>query len=197
MDHTSYSEVRQYRRCPKAHDYKYHQRLKRKKKKIGLFKGSILHEMVHAFVESKRRKDYDGPDAWAVLAKYEAEFKDYFREEREEHGDIVGDCGTIFRNYIKHYKNDPLKYEESEISIETPISNGLMLRGVLDKVAVDEDKRRWIVDHKFVKSIPTVEDLMNEIQLLIYVWAWNQVHKDRPIDGIIWDFVRTKTPAIP
>jgi len=197
MSRTSYSEVRLHRRCPKAHDYKYGQHLVRKKKKIGLFKGTILHDMLHSHIMAKLDPSEDNPDAWETLEKYADQFKDYFREEREEHGDIIGDCETIFQNYLKFYKKDPIKYEESECFVETELADDLNLIGYLDKVGVDQDKRRWIMDHKFVKSIPTIEDLMTEIQMLIYVWAWNRMHPDRPIDGIIWDFVRTKVPSTP
>jgi hypothetical protein len=196
MPETSYSEVKLYRKCPKAHDYRYYQRLQRKRKPLGLMRGSILHDMLDAqYKVSKGQKNTLTPDG--ILEQYAEEHKDYFAEELEEYGDIIGDCRTIFNNYQTHYENDPLTYEESEAFVATDLAADLRLIGYLDKVAVDQNGRRWIVDHKFMKSIPSENELMVEIQLLIYVWAWNRWNPDKPIDGVCWDFIRAKTPTVP
>jgi hypothetical protein len=119
MQTISYTEVNSYRRCPKSWEYKYKQGLKRKRKGIRLLRGSILHEMLDAYVERKiHGLKYEGPDPWDVLEGYAEEYGSYFEEEKELHGDIVGDCGKIFEGYLRKYRRDPLKYEESELGIE-------------------------------------------------------------------------------
>ena len=62
MEHISFSEVSSYRRCPKAWEYRYLQRLKRKFKGVRLLRGEILHEMLNAFVNQKIIKGYNGND---------------------------------------------------------------------------------------------------------------------------------------
>ena len=95
-EHISFSEVNSYRRCQKAWQYRYSQKIKRRFKGVRLLKGEILHEMLNAYVFAKMDHDYEGPDPWDVLATYEEEFATYFEEERDMHGDVIGDCGKIF-----------------------------------------------------------------------------------------------------
>lgn len=197
MAQVSFSEVSAYRRCPKAWEYKYRQRIKRRYKGIRLLRGEILHEMLNAYVSMKMTKGYKGDDPWDVLAVYEQEYANYFEEERELHGDIVGDCGKIFEGYLRKWKGDPLVYEGSEVEVTfTIFGDSVNFIGIIDKIAVDQQERRWIMDHKFVKSIPTAEDRFSDLQLLLYVWAWNKV-SDQPIDGVCWDYARAKAPTEP
>ena len=204
MQTVSFSEVTSYRRCPKAWEYKYKQGLKRKLKHVRLFRGEILHEMLNAYILRKiHGNKYDGADPWDTLEGYAEEFANYFEAEKEEHGDIIGDCGKIFEGYLRKYRRDPLRYEESEIMVEVDLSNlgtgalPVTVVGVIDKVARDEQKRRWIMDHKFVKSIPTADDRFSELQLLIYVWLYGMVNPTDKIDGVCWDYGKAKAPTEP
>lgn len=195
----SYSEVSLYRRCPKAWEYRYKRGLKRHRKFVHLFRGEILHEMLNAHIKMKMSKGrYTGGDAWDVLAGYEEKFASYFQEEKEYYGDVPGDCGKIFEGYLRKWRKDPLKYEASEEPVFFDLPGKLpRFIGYLDKVALDAEGRRWIVDHKFVSSIPTAEDRFSELQLLLYVWAWNHTHPDKPVDGVCWDYARSKAPREP
>ena len=197
MSTISYSEVSSFRRCQKAWEYRYKTGLKRQRKGIRLFKGEILHEMLNAYVNAKLVKGFIGDDPWDVLAGYEEKFKVYFEEEKERFGDIIGDCGAIFEGYLRKYRHDPLKYETSEAELYFDITGNLRFAGFIDKVAVDAQGRRWIVDHKFVQNIPSGEDRFSELQLLLYVWAWGNKYPDIPIDGVLWDYSRSKAPAKP
>ena len=181
----------------KAHDYKYHQRLKPKKKGIPLIMGSILHEMLNAYIMGRMVKNYKGKDAGQILDDYEEKYMDLFEEQRDENRDIIGDCERIFQGYLRRWKNDPLTYEGSEEFVATDLADGIRFIGYLDKVATDAQGRRWIVDHKFVRSMPGEEGVYHELQLLMYFWAWERWRPDSPIDGIIWDYARTKAPTEP
>ncbi len=194
----SYSEVSSFRRCQKAWEFRYKQGLKRQRKHMRLFKGEILHEMLNAYVNAKLVKGFIGDDPWDVLAGYAEKFKDYFEEEKEHYGDIIADCGEIFEGYLRRYRHDVLRYEKSEVPVYFDIS-GLKLRfaGFIDKIAVDAQDRRWIVDHKFMQSIPTAEDRFSELQLLLYVWGLGQSNPEIEIDGVLWDYARSKAPTKP
>jgi RecB family exonuclease len=197
MPTVSYSEVSSFRRCQKAWEYNYKTGLKRQRKGIRLFKGEILHEMLNAYINAKLVKGFIGKDPWDVLAGYAEKFKDYFEEEKERYGDIIGDCGVIFEGYLRKYRHDPLRYEKSEAPVYFDITGNLRFAGFIDKIAVDAQDRRWIVDHKFLSSIPTGEDRFSELQLLLYVWAWGKANPDIPIDGVLWDYARSKAPTKP
>ncbi len=197
MTTISYSEVDTYRRCQKRWEYRYKKKIKRVRKFARMFKGTILHEMLNALIKHRMNKKYVGPDPWDVLAEYETKYATYFEEEKDEHGDIPGDCGKIFEGYMRKWRKDPLTYEGSEVSVYFDISDKLRFVGFIDKIAVDKQKRRWITDHKFVATIPTANDRFSELQLLLYVWAWNKTHKDQPLDGVLWDYARSKAPTEP
>jgi RecB family exonuclease len=197
MPAVSYSEVKKFRHCMKAHHYRYTERLARKKKGAPLLRGSILHEMLDSYVQHKILAGYTGPDPWAVLEKYEEEYGSLLIEEQEHYGNLIEDCSTIFENYLRYYRKDPLKYEASEEFVATDLAQDLRYIGYIDKVAVDKEGRRWLVDHKFVRTIPSMEDQFHEIQLLIYVWAYRRWNPSKPIDGIMYDYCRTKTPTVP
>jgi len=196
---TSFSQVDKFRRCQQAWAYKYRDGLKRKRKFVRMFKGSILHDMLDAHIRMRMTKGKSTKgDAWDVLAKYEEEYTTYFEEEREAGGDIIGDCGRIFEGYLRMYRKDPLRYEASEVNVYFDLPGKLpRFTGFIDKVAVDQQDRRWLMDHKFVATIPTAEDRFSELQLLLYVWAWNETHPDEPLDGVCWDYARSKAPRVP
>jgi len=204
MEQISFSEVNAYRRCPKAWEYRYKERIKRKFKGVRLLRGEILHEMLNAYINSKiHGLKYEGEDPWDVLEIYADEYSAYFEEEKDLHGDIIGDCGKIFEGYLRKYRKDPLKYVETELKVELDLSKlgsgGIPVKfiGFIDKVAVDPQKRRWIMDHKFVKSIPTADDRFSELQLLLYVWAYGMQNPKEKIDGVCWDYGKAKAPTMP
>lgn len=197
MPTISHTEIDTYRRCNKRWEYRYQQGLKRKRKGIRLLRGEILHEMLNAYIRSKMVKKSKGKDPWDVLEEYAEKFKDYFAEEKEHYGDIPGDCAIIFEGYLRKWRRDPLKYEASEKSVFFDIASDLRFIGFIDKVATDAEGRRWIMDHKFVQNIPTAEDRFSELQLLLYVWAWSLAYPDVEIDGVCWDYARSKAPTKP
>lgn len=204
MEQISFSEVSAYRRCPKAWEYRYKERIKRKFKGMRLLRGEILHEMLNAYINTKiHGLKYEGEDPWDVLEVYAEKYAAYFEEERDLHGDIIGDCGQIFEGYLRKYRRDTLRYEETELKVELDLSKlgsgatNVKFIGFIDKVAVDQQKRRWIMDHKFVKSIPNADDRFSELQLLLYVWAYGMQNPKKKIDGVCWDYGKAKAPTTP
>lgn len=204
LERVSFSEVNSYRRCPKAWEYRYKQRIKRKFKGVRLLRGEILHEMLNAYASYKiDGDDYTGPDAWDVLESYNETYSSYFEEEKELHGDIIGDCGKIFEGYLRKYRKDPLIYEASELEIRVDLRQlgigaiQVEFVGVIDKVARDPQDRRWLIDHKFLKTIPTADDRFSELQLLLYVWLYGMANPKEQLDGVCWDYARAKAPTEP
>jgi hypothetical protein len=189
MPEASYSRVKTWRRCHRMYHYKYHERLARKKPKAPLLKGSILHEMLDA------RAIKQNPIA--ILNKYAAQYKSLFIEEREMYGDLIEDLRRIYGGYDRLYADDGLTVLASEEFVATDILDGLRFIGYIDKRVVDKNNRVWIMDHKTGRNIPGVDSRYADLQLLLYVWAYNRDHKHDRISGVIWDYVRTKPPTIP
>ena len=196
MPSTSQSEINLFRKCMKAHHLRYVENLERKRPIVPMLVGKILHEMLHNHVMAKKVSTFK-KDAWDALDKYAEEYKKFFEEEREEYGDIIGNCERLFESYISTYRNDDLTYEDSEIFVATDLAEDLRFIGYIDKIAVDKHNRRWIMDHKFMKNIPDAEARFHELQMIYYIWAWNRWKPDQVVDGICWDYVRTTPPTEP
>lgn len=193
----SHTEVTAFRRCQMSWHYRYREGIKRNFRGVRLAKGTILHEMLNAYIAKKINRKHVGPDPWDVLEQYSVEYATYFAAEKEEYGDVIGDCGKIFEGYLRKYRKDTLRYEHSEVDCYFDLPGSQRFAGFIDKIAVDPEGRRWIMDHKFVERIPTESDLFLELQLLLYVWALDKSKPDLKVDGIIWDYCRSKAPRDP
>lgn len=186
----SHSRIKTFRRCSKKHDYKYNEGLRTKKKAAPLFRGTILHEMIDARVKGK--------DPFAISRRYAKEYRQLLREEREMYGEtFIEDIDRIFEGYKRAYPKDHLlKVEHSEKEIEVELTKGITLKAIIDKIVWD-GQRRWLMEHKSHRTIPDEEKRFSDLQTVIYTWAWNEEHADEPIEGVMWDYLRTKPPTIP
>jgi hypothetical protein len=192
----SHSRLKTFRRCFKKHDFKYNQGLRKKRKAAPLWRGSLIHEMIDARVfnlinpHSKTKKD-----PYAVTRKAAKEFRQLLREEVEEYGEtFIEDIDRVFRGYERTYADEKLVYVESEVERRIELLNGVEFIYIIDKIAEDKN-RRWLMDHKTAKSIPGEEGRFSDLQLVFYTWA--EAERGEPVDGIIWDYIRTKAPSIP
>lgn len=186
----SQSQIKTMRRCHKKHDYKHNQHLAKKVRAAPLFRGTILHEMIQAKCLGK--------DPYAVSRDYAKKYRQLFREQREEYGEtFMEDIDRVFAGWERATAADGLKYEIIEEKGSTNLPNGLEIAFIVDAIAIDKNKRRWLIDRKTHKVIPDDKARASDIQLVLYYWAWNKEHPKKPIDGIMWDYLRTKPPTIP
>lgn len=185
----SISKIRLARRCMKAFDYKYNQKLSRKRKAVPLLKGSILHDFLNA-----RAK---GASIGEVTSKYNEQYRRLFQEERELYGTIVDDMLRVYEAYCRHYDEETWKYLASEHEVEYEIADGIVFVGYIDKVIIDKQDRRFSVDHKTSRSLPNEETQFSDLQQLMYVYVYNKLNPKKLLDGVIWDYLRSKPPTIP
>lgn len=186
----SQSQIKTMRRCGRKHHYKYVQGLSRKIRAQPLLRGTILHEMIEAGVT--------GNDPMKVYRESKKKYEKLFREQREEYGEtFMEDLLRVFQGWARATHQDKLKYEFIEKKGEVELPNGLGFKYIVDAIAVDENKRRWLIDRKTHKSIPDEKKRAADVQTVLYYWAWNLEHPKQPVDGVMWDYLRTKPPAIP
>lgn len=178
------------RDCWRKYHYRYEEQIGKKAPPLPLIRGTILHEMIDA-------RALGNVDPMEVLRKYEKAYKKLFNAEKEIYGDIIGECDRIFKAYSRHYADEEYTYERSEEPAFTDLTNEIRYAGTIDKIAVDKHGRRWIMDHKSHKHFPDEGQRMSDIQLVLYVWAWNRWNPEHKVSGIIWDYIKTKPPGIP
>lgn len=185
----SFSRLRAWRRCHRLYHYKYERGLEPKRKKVTLLRGSIIHEMLDAHAQGK--------NPMTVIKRFRKEYGPLVESDPDHYGDLFGECRDIFVRYLDRWAEDGLEVEETEYEVSFTLTPELTFRGIIDKILVDEDGNRWLTDHKTHKVFPDEDARYSDLQLLLYVYAWNRQHPDQPLTGILWDYLRTKPPAIP
>jgi PD-(D/E)XK nuclease superfamily len=187
---TGFSKVNAWRSCNKRYDFAYNRNLQAKRRQAAPLRGTILHEMLAA-----RDNQHSAAD---VYGRYEDTYRHLFEEEREFYGEhFMSDIWRIYRGYVRTYKDNDWKVRATEGLVRTQLTPKIEFEGHYD-LRVFSNGRQWLVDRKTHKTIPTAEERFNNFQLLLYVEAWNREHaKAEHVEGIIWDYLRTKAPTIP
>jgi len=190
----SNSKIKAWRRCHKMFHYKYNEKIEKKKPEAPLIKGKIIHEIIETSL--------NGGDWKEVLDDYHKVYKNLFLEEQEVYGNLIEELTQIMEQYFQYYQDD-LEYLEgeggkkAEFNFELPLTDGLVFEGVVDSVGRDDQGRVWLVERKtFKKNIPSETVRFTDVQTSLYYWALPSFGFPQP-DGILWDYIRTKPPAIP
>lgn len=203
------SMLKTMRRCPKQFQYKYIERLKPRIGSKPLERGKWLHALLEAYYNCKKwdaeeaaagtqGADFDTPkpETWEeVHAQWSERFAELFDEEKEELGDLPRECKSIFKSYLWHYHYDEdWIVHETEWTIDVRMGSKFLYRGRVDML-VENDLGFWLVDHKSHKSLPNNLQRLLDSQSALYVWACNKM--GIPIQGFIWNYLRTKAPGTP
>lgn len=186
LEYFSHSKVRTWRRCPKSFDYKYNQSLTRKVAPGALTRGVVFHEMLDSVVM--------GTDWNTPLDEYKKVYNGLWAEEAEQYMPPE-ELESLFHRYRAKWAGDGLDFQgKSEITVEVE-HRGLKFKGIIDKLPLDKEKRLWVMDHKTHKILPDENARFSDLQTVLYYWAVRE--NGTTPDGVLWDYVRTKPPAIP
>lgn len=184
----SNSRVSTWRKCHMAYHYKYHEHLRPKRKGVALQRGSIIHECIEA---------YDSGRSWRKpYQKFAKQFyKETFREEIVEIGDIPRMVEELMENYQALYEGDGLIYLGNEVHFELPLMPGVVIEGYLDALVEDEHGCVWPKETKTYKKNPDYDFLLLNTQSALYTWAVMEM--DYHPKGTLWDIIRAKEPSRP
>lgn len=187
LDETfSQSKIKTYRRCPKAYDYKYNQGLTRRASPATLARGIVIHDMLDARVMGK--------DPMERLEEYRKSYDLLWEDEAESYS-TPDDILSLYTRYCKFWAGENLDYQGlSEIEVRAEYQ-GMMFKGIIDKLPKDPQGRVWVSDHKTHKIIPDEATRFSDIQTVLYFWARRE--EGHRVDGILWDYIRTKPPTVP
>lgn len=183
---STHSMLKAFRRCPKQAGYKYYERLKPRVIGTPLKRGSWLHLLLE--------EKMNGGDWLALHKKLTLQFAELLDEERDYYGDLPGDCLRLMRSYEWHYQYDPWKVLETEYTLETEFPDGTLYRGKIDAL-IENQFGLWIVDHKTHKRLPDTTFRLLDGQSALYLWA--ALRMRIPVQGFIWNYIRTSPPSIP
>ncbi len=186
VDYFSQSKVKTWRNCQKSYDYKYLQGLQRRTNPVALLRGTTLHAMLEAQIR--------GTDWRAPLEDYRKVYSTLWGEEADGYP-TPEELESIIIRYNKHWEKDGLDYGgRAEITVEAAFQ-GMKFKGIIDALPDDQHGRRWLDDHKTHKILPDEHTRFSDIQTVLYYWAMRE--NGTPVDGILWDYLRTKPPTAP
>jgi hypothetical protein len=190
MFKTGFSKVKCWRRCNKEYEFSVIRNLQAKRRASAPLRGTILHEMLAA-------RD-NGKSAKSVFCDYLEKYQQLFESEREFYGEnFMDDIWRVYRGYVRMYEDNDWRVQSTEGLVSTELTRNIQFEGHYD-LLVAHQGRVWLVDRKTHKVVPTAEERFNNFQLLLYAEAWNREHDlSSQVDGIIWDYIRTKAPTIP
>jgi hypothetical protein len=181
----THSMIKQFRRCPKATQYKYAERLRPK------MEGQALHrgKWVHACLEVH----YKGGDWREEHARWVNQFGRLFDEEKARLGNLPWEIERLMKGYFWHYKFDQdWKVLETEFTMEAELPDGTLYRCRADNL-VETPYGVFLVDHKSHKTLPGHEFRLRDTQSPLYIWCARK--NGIPVQGFIWNYLRTSVQS--
>lgn len=181
----SYSSDKKLARCEQQYSYRYDQQLRRKVKKLGLFRGDWLHELLQAYREKK-----DWKKRWRELKK--ERWDKLFDEEKENYGpDFPQGVYDLMEHYVEYWgeRDKDLKVVQIEKSYELMTKFGWPVRWKSDYI-VKDGKVVVLFENKNKKKIPESNERILAPQVHAYCFLLSKV--GIKIDRIVWDYMRTE-----
>lgn len=185
--HVSYSQVSTYLRCPFAHYLSYKQGLTPKKPARPLFFGSDFHKLL----ELRGNK----PAIKAAMKGMKEVYYDMNPMFQSELGETyIEDLKTIFTDYCKAYKSNPLPdvtEQRFEITLGKYKGEPIYFVGVID--GLYKQDRMIVEEHKTFSRKPDMNTLVMNVQKCLYAKAVQKIYGSFP-DAVMWDYIKS-TPA--
>lgn len=185
----SHSKIKLARRCLKAYDYKYLQKLAKRVKSRLLIVGTLVHSCIEMYF----KEGYYLP---AIQEWREGEFTKMFAEEQALHKDVIPLTKHLIRGYISNWKESGYTMIWVEKDFRVEIFPGIFLVGKIDGKCKEGKRFTWLVEHKTAKKMPGEEMRINDTQVITYDAVLHLLGED-PVTGVMWDYLRTKLPTKP
>jgi hypothetical protein len=189
------SSLGTWRRCKHLYNYKYIEKLRPRSLSRPLAFGSAVHKIIEF-----RIKGIPQDKAIEEMNKGRAQL---FSAEIDAWDQIMMDASDIMIAYDLHYKKDPLKYPvtkglKAEHHFTYELGGGFQLKGVIDAMPESDDGRRWVMEHKTRGGrIENDSVRTRDVQTMIYAEVAQGVFGIKRIAGVMWDYVRSKSPPVP
>ena len=179
----SASRFNLYKTCPRLYKMQYIEGVEGNKH-VYTVMGSALHHAIEQYYEGKQ-------NFIPTFAGYynEAIASAVGSEQGLVASHLIGKASTLGQTILRQLNWDQFNPTHIEYGFKLPFptQNPLVLmRGFIDMLTADE----CIIDHKSGSKKPTATELANNPQLLIYVWAYEQMFGKKP-KAVYWHHLRT------
>jgi hypothetical protein len=74
---------------------------------------------------------------------------------------------------------------------------GIDFKGQIDGLAKTPNKLRWLVERKSFDKLPGDDERWRNLQSVVYVKAVLHLGWLKRVDGVCWDYVKSKPPTVP
>lgn len=200
----SYSSDKKLSRCEMQFNYRYGEGLAAKVKKIGLYRGDWIHQLLQAYYLKRANQGKGWQDKLKELR--EKSWKPLFDEEKEEYGlDFPDTIEELLEHYTEHWsgwdKNWEILHVEKRFELMTKL--GYPLRWQADLIVKETETvsnvRRirghgntftLLVETKAKKAIPDSSERILQPQTHSYCYLLGKV--GIPIQSILWNYIRTE-----
>lgn len=179
----SASRFNLYKTCPRLYMYQYIEHLP-SNKHIYTVMGSALHKSIEEYYRGKENpmKTYS--------SYFYAELDNALSSQA---GLVAADLSTkahkIGADILRDFNWDRFNPKEIELGFRFPFPTKnpkVMMRGFIDMIT----EEGFLVDHKSGSKKPTRDELANNPQLILYVWAYEQLYGTKPTK-VYWHHLRT------
>ena len=192
----SNSRLNQWRRCHRAHYYKYVMKLSPKVKGPALVRGSAIHECLEYY--------YSGKSWKKPQREFEEQFnKMYLSEERALLGDLPKMVYDLMVGYVECWEqeDEELDFLEQELEFIVPLFKGekIYIKGFIDFIAED-NKGIILGETKTHKRFPEYDVRLFNTQSSIYAWVVRDAlnkYPDKKVNRIMWNYIKAKQPTEP
>jgi hypothetical protein len=118
-------------------------------------------------------------------------------EEKEYYGDIPTDSKRIISGYNRMWAKEQVSYKLIEKSLgPIPLTSKTAFELRPDRLMTERGTRRtFLCETKTGRKIPQEDLRIWDLQTALYVWALREL--GYKVDGILWDYIRTKPPTVP
>ena len=189
MFNISHSKAKLARRCLKAYQYRYIDKIRKRVKSMPLTIGSLVHSCLETWFLGE---DYEQEiDNWI-----KNEYNKMFKEERVEFEDVPNLVRGMMEGYEQFWEDQGLEMVWVETEFELEIADGIQLIGKIDGIAEDNRGRCWTVEHKTAEKMPGEELRMYDTQVVLYAGVAAELDFPKQT-GVIWDYLRKRLPAKP
>jgi RecB family exonuclease len=179
----SASRFNLYKTCPRLYMYQYIENMP-SSKHIYTVMGSALHKAIEEFYKGKENPMKTYSDCF---------YNDLDNALHSQAGLVSAELSTKAHktgaDIIRDFNWDRFVPKEIELGFRFPFPTAnpmVMMRGFIDMITEEGE----IIDHKSSSKKPTKEELANNPQLILYVWAHEQLYGIKP-KKVYWHHLRT------
>lgn len=170
----SVSKTKTWSHCKKQFEFSYILKLPKKIRDYHIF-GNFCHRVLELFHQTYINGSTE-PCHKVMTDVFKVAKLEYINKMTP---DMIKECFDIIHQYLKIVSKEP-KYITSVLAVEkkfeTPITNNIMLNGMIDKISMDDDNIVKVSDYKTTKNKSFLKG--DFFQLLTYAFVILQESPD-------------------